>query len=323
MSTSSNNVKTELIDVDTIALDDDLRGRKVQPTKSEIETTALSIDQEGQLHEIRVRPVKTKEEKEKYKGKKYICVYGHTRCESIKLLKDDKKSSHDGKVRAQVVDVDEKTAFSATVRENIDRKETNVVDDAFNQERMRKDYGMSEKEIADFYSCSAAWVSQVKRLQHTSTKVQTAIANGILTPTAAIEIVGTGKDGRKASEQNDLLAAAVAGVGNEKVSRASVRKVSKPSGNGPVTPSSGAGLSAAKIRAAFLEDTQEGASTDDVTWKELCAAMLMFIDGKRKFAWFYAQAEKFRTEPVIAESVESDDTDPSDKDLQKVDAETI
>ena len=90
------------------------------------------------------------------------------------------------------------------------------------------------------------------------------------------------------------------------MSRSAVRNVSNSSGE--TSPASTNGKanksrSAAKIRKEFLEDTVEGASTDDVTWKELCVEFVKYIDGKISYKTLYNRADKFRTDPVREEEV--------------------
>ena len=320
MSVSAKTKNVTLIDPEKIRVVHDLRGRKIKPTKDDIRQMAVSIEETGQQQEVKVRPLPAGQED----GCEYVSIFGSTRIEAVELLKLEGKKPN--KVLCEVQELDDQQAFELTIRENNDRKETTPVDDAHNQEIFRTRFGMKDAAIAKMWGCSAARVSQLKSLLEASAKVQIAVAKGLVSADAAIELV---QSGASASEQGEILADAKERFGSEKLSRSQVKtsmNMLKPLPVEPEEPegdasSNGAapakatktGRTSKQVIAAFKENAQEGASTNDGGWKKFAKANILFIEGKRTFGWLYQQACKFREAGIYDEDVPTDEDDGSEE----------
>lgn len=115
------------------------------------------------------------------KGNPHL-VYGFRRVQAIKTINEGKKQEDELAVRCQVIPRPEPLdAFLRNIAENIDRKDTSPMDDAYAHEILRKKFKYSDKAIADRYHKTPSWVSQVSDLLDYVYEIQMMIHAGYLT----------------------------------------------------------------------------------------------------------------------------------------------
>ncbi len=99
-----------------------------------------------------------------------------------------------------------KDAFIASVRENI-RKEVSALNVAKQQEVLRKDFGLSDTEVAQLYGYNNTnAIARFKKLLTTSEEVQKLVHTGELATDAALKLLELPK-----AKREELLAKAAAG----------------------------------------------------------------------------------------------------------------
>lgn len=149
------------VDPATLKIDKDLRARHFAPNKQAVRELAYSIYKQGQLQPSEVRKVA---------GGEWQLTSGYTRAEAVQMIRDGfelhGETIHDpgyllSVCISQCTDDD---AFIHAITENNARNATTPVDDAFNQQRLRERYGMSNKDIAKLYGCDAAAISRNSKL---------------------------------------------------------------------------------------------------------------------------------------------------------------
>lgn len=182
-----------------IIVNQDLRGRHFAPSKKEVDDLAQSIKEFGQLEPAGIW-YNDKHEAE--------LVWGFTRHVACSQLKRDLEC-------VEVSEAERSKLFLLNIIENNKRNETTPVDDAFNQERLRKEFGKTNKEIAAIYRCSGAWVGQLSKLLKLEEKVLKQVHAGELQVSAAIAL---------ADLPADKQAAALADAQATEASSASARK---------------------------------------------------------------------------------------------------
>lgn len=169
------------LDPRDIALqDEELRGRKFPPSKSDVKKLAESIMRGGQE-----QPIKCRIDKETGKP---ILVFGRTRWEAVTLINEELDPKNPKKIAVRIVEQDEKEAFISANEENLQRKATTAVDEAFNHEVMRKRFGMADVEIAEKCGISQAWVSKLKKLVSLDKDVLVQVHAGNITVSSAISM---------------------------------------------------------------------------------------------------------------------------------------
>lgn len=255
---------------------------------------ADSIKANGQLQPIRVRPLATQDGKPV--DGKYDIIVGRTRCAAIKV--------NGGKeVNAIVVDVTNEKALIQSIVENLDRENTNPLDDATNQQMLRELYGWKDKEISDVYHKSAAWVGRLKGLLDLSPKIRKFVTDGTLNASAAMELVGVDDDkalkiisdsivevkakpAKKTAKGKTVAAKPAKKVAKTSKVKKAVRKVkqakaaTKPSKNGEADKTKGSskvGMSIAEVRQYFQDLTGPG---EHQTVAAFSKAMVEVISGK-------------------------------------------
>lgn len=149
------------VDPATLKIDKDLRARHFAPNKQAVRELAYSIYKQSQLQPSEVRKVA---------GGEWQLTSGYTRAEAVQMIRDGfelhGETIHDpgyllSVCISQCTDDD---AFIHAITENNTRNATTPVDDAFNQQKLRERYGMSNKDIAKLYGCDAAAVSRNSKL---------------------------------------------------------------------------------------------------------------------------------------------------------------
>lgn len=180
-------LSTQLIDPAFVELVPELMGRSAPVSEGQVIDLAESIRAQGQQQAVQVRANPAK-------PGYFSCVFGNTRTRAAQLLKsgyavDEKKrveGNPDFKLRVEVVECDDETAFTRNVAENALRVQCSPIDNAKNQARMRDEFGMSDVAIAKVYGfASSASVTRLKKLLSLPADVQTAVHGGDCTQAAA------------------------------------------------------------------------------------------------------------------------------------------
>lgn len=182
-------------------------------------------------------------------------------------------------LRYELVEMDDKKAFISNLVENRDRDNPSDVDQAHNIQRLKDEYGMTQKEVAKSLNVSEPWVTQTLKLLKLSAAEQKLVAlhhqtggkKGIA-PATAYELAEMEPEERAAHLKE------LAGEG-KKVTRSNVRKKKEETGGS----NRGAQKSrtAKEIRITFEEvgtKIPEGGQAEP--WQEWCADMVKFCTGK-------------------------------------------
>jgi ParB/RepB/Spo0J family partition protein len=169
---------TYLLDPRDVTLqEEDLRGRKFPPSKSDIKDLADSIMRHGQQEAVKCRLGE---------DGKPILVFGRTRYEAVTLINTELDPKNPRKLVAVIVDQDERGAFLSANEENRRRKATSAVDEAFNHQVMREKFGMKDVEIAKDCGVSAAMVSKLRKIISLPKEVLKQIHDGNITFSDAV-----------------------------------------------------------------------------------------------------------------------------------------
>lgn len=115
--------------------------------KEEIEELASSIEREGLLQPILVRPL----------GKGYQIIAGERRWQAC-------KSNGMKKVPIRVREVDDDKALELALIENIQRSDLNPIEEAYGYRRLMERKGMTQSEVAETVSKGRSTVANAMRL---------------------------------------------------------------------------------------------------------------------------------------------------------------
>ena len=259
--------------------DEDLRGRKFPPTKTDVKELAESIMRQGQEEPVKCR----------LNGDgKPILVFGRTRYEAVLLINTELDPKNPRKIAARITTQDEKSAFFSCNEENKRRKNTSPVDEAFNHQVMRERFSMKDVEIAKDCGVTQAWVSKLHKLTTLPKDVLKQVHDGNLTFSTAISMADLEEGKQKeiaAKAKEDADKAAVANPG-------SAAATAKASGKRPKRPDSSVSEGTKKaVRAAkskkAAKDGEEVATVQNLSTKEIRA-------------FFQDLSEKYESEPITA-----------------------
>ena len=150
------------IDPQEIIVDEKLNGRWEPHDEAAIKSLAKSYEEEGQLQPVQVRRVA---------DNRVQLVMGYRRHAAVaefNKVHPDKPM----KLKAIVVTINAEEAFRRNIVENRERQETTPIDDAFNQRRLRDDYGWTDTKIAEFYGLTPPYVGVLRKLLTLPTDTQ-------------------------------------------------------------------------------------------------------------------------------------------------------
>jgi ParB-like chromosome segregation protein Spo0J len=177
------------VDPFEIKMVEELRGRHKPPTEEAVIKMAMSILEHGQLEPVECR---------KIENSRLQLTLGFTRAAAVRLIRtgfidlDGVEHPADNEFRLKVVvtDTNDDKAFIRNVVENAHRNSTTPMDDAFNQNRLRTKYGMSDAEIARLYQYKGQnTVARLKKLLSLETRFQDMVHNGTLSINGALELL--------------------------------------------------------------------------------------------------------------------------------------
>lgn len=181
-----------LVPTDLIDIDDTLNGRWKPIDQDKIEHLARSMAEVGQLEPVTLRKVKGTD--------RYKVVFGYTRVKAIKWGNENGLFEPPLKVKAVTTIGNDENSFKANIIENLERNDTTPMDDAINHQRLREQYGWTDKQIAELYKCTQQKVSQYKGLLELPTKEQEKVHTGLLSVNAALLIVKSGMEEKEIPE---------------------------------------------------------------------------------------------------------------------------
>lgn len=305
----SENAKRQdvfCIDPYKVTVEETLRGRHRPPSDEAIHDMALSIMDHGQQQAVQCRKLSPS-------GKLQL-VLGFTRTAAVRLIRDGFDVEIDGEsvhrqdknalLKVTVVDCNDPEAFIRNVVENAHRNETSPIDDAFNQRRLREQYGMADAEIAKLYryNSGASKVSRLKGLLDLAPEHQELVHTGKMPVDSALEL-------RKLpeAERNGVVTAAT--EGSTKVNSAIVRKVirekvlrddpaDEPSSNGEhVGPAIKAPPTAKPLTVGEIRGFWEGVRDDEGEdfsdeEKKFARTVIEWMAGRRTEKTLYAALAK-------------------------------
>lgn len=170
--------------IEDIDADEKLRGRHKPPKQSDIEALAHSINDHGQLQPVKVRKV----------GGRYKLILGFTRYDAIKWGNETGLFNPPLPIECTLSTTNDEESFTRNVVENRHRNQTTPIDDAYNIRKLSEDYGKTDKEIAELYGLSQAYIGQLKKLLVLDKKTQDKISDGELPLSAALLLVKSGME---------------------------------------------------------------------------------------------------------------------------------
>lgn len=156
-------------------------GRHEPATEDDIKELAASILKHGQLQAAMVRRYKPSEQKET--GFTFRLIFGFTRHAAVSTIPGAKLKI------ALVEGGNSHDHFLMNLEENRRRNATNYVDDAYNMLRLKNTMGWKTDRIAEFYNCSQAKVSQIRRLTELEPPAQRKVASGMLSLADAMKFL--------------------------------------------------------------------------------------------------------------------------------------
>lgn len=176
------------VDPGAVIVDEALRGRHTPPSDAEIVEMAESLMEFGQRTPIEGR---------KLPGNKVQVAFGFTRTAAARLIRagftaSDGSHKQDDQFMLKVIvtDANDKDAFLHNIVENAHRNATTPIDDAYNQGRMRDQYGYSDDDIAKLYRYKGVGkVQRMRQLLALPHEVQMLVHTGEMTVTAAIDLL--------------------------------------------------------------------------------------------------------------------------------------
>lgn len=189
-----------LIDPREVVVDLTQRGRKFPPTQDEIVNLAEKILSEGQLEEVLFN---------KLPDKRVKLVFGFTRWEAAMWIVNN-HPDRNFRLRGRVVTCSPEEAIRYNISENHDRKQTSVIDDAYNQRRLRDELGKTNEEIAAQYKCTPSWVIQIANLLMYPEEIQRKIHDNMFGVSSALKLIHPDVS---EEERNEIILKATDGKG--------------------------------------------------------------------------------------------------------------
>lgn len=162
-----------------IDAEDAANTRSVTHTPEEIETTARSIMDEGQLEPVLVR---------RAGGDKLTMVAGFGRRKAVVLINSTLRPDPPTKLLCRLFDGNAEDAMKAGFRENMDRKELTPIDIAEGCRKFQDQFGWSRQRCAEFFKKTVAYLGPLGKLLRLDEPLKAAVANGTLGVAAALDL---------------------------------------------------------------------------------------------------------------------------------------
>lgn len=183
--------RVEAVDADaeSILVDSSLNCRKY--SKRDIGELASKILRDGQLEPIAVRRV-TKPE-----GPRLQLVFGYGRLAAIRYINEMELVTPPLTVRCVVRDGDDKHSFLSSLAENHDREDLTPIDYAYSCDRLITEWGMNQREMAEYFGRTEGWVSMILSLNSLPAKIQKDVHTGKLPASTAYELAKAPEEQRE------------------------------------------------------------------------------------------------------------------------------
>jgi ParB family chromosome partitioning protein len=243
------------IDPQEILVDEKLNGRWTAHDSQTVEDMARSFEAEGQLQPVQVRKVA---------DNKVQLVLGYRRHRAA-LLYNQRHPDSPMRLKCVVVTVNDEEAFRRNIVENKQRAETTPLDDAFNQRRLREEFGWTDAQIAEFYGMTSTYVSLLKKLLTLPSAAQLHVHKRELSVQAATALADLPPE-----EQKQALTSQQPG---ESLSKSVVKRVRERK----IARGGKQSRSLAEVRS-FLEGLTGPAEKPQL--KDLCDLLLEYIQGR-------------------------------------------
>ena len=146
--------------------------------QSNIETLADSIKQDGQLQAVIVKKIP--------KSDTYELIAGYRRYMAIKAINDNLPQEQWLGIKAVVSSKSDAEVFLANITENHERKDLSPMDYAFQIRRLTEEWSWSQKQCAEKYNRTPAWVSQHLSLTRLNHDIQVKVDRGFITFSDAV-----------------------------------------------------------------------------------------------------------------------------------------
>ena len=166
---------------------EELRGRRIAPTDEQIIEMAVSLKRYGLRQPVECR---------KLPDNRLLLVSGFTRTAAARLLREgftDADGEHhqepEFQLKAMLSKCNDREAYIRCVVENAHRNATSPIDDAYNQERLRDQHGLTNAEIAKLYRYSSPGkVLQLETMLTLAPAIQDLVHTGELAMASALEV---------------------------------------------------------------------------------------------------------------------------------------
>lgn len=263
---------------------EELRGRHFPPTPEDIIERATSIYDYGQLQPVECRRIE---------DNKPLLTLGFTRCAAVRLIREgfvgtDGVARHDPErmLQVKINDTNDEAAFIRNVKENADRNQTSDIDDAFNQQKLRADYGYSDADIARLYGYkNQNRVGRLRKLLQLDKDLQLLVHRGEMPTQAALDLLDLPQEARDEAIKN-------AKRDNGKVSGSAVRNQVREhilNDNHKADEVENAGDTPQEVRGAKARSMREmrklferlKEESDQEAIQNFARTMLSFIAGKK------------------------------------------
>lgn len=155
---------------------------RVSVSDSNLNELADSIAKHGVMSPILVRPIG---------GAKYEIIAGERRFQAAKI-------AGLGTVPVVVRKLDDKTALSFAIIENIQREDLNAIEVALSIDRLIKEFGYTQDEAASVIGKSRSDVSNHLRLLNLSEDIRRMVSDGKISAGHARAVLGIPEEGRMA-----------------------------------------------------------------------------------------------------------------------------
>lgn len=170
--TASELKKLLFLNPEDLEANESTNGRYAYHSDDDIDDLVLSFEQLGQEQPVQVK---------KIGDGKYSLVAGFRRWRAALKFNTLFPESTMQLKCILVPTMDDQSVFLRNLAENIERKNLTPVDNAFNHQRLRKEFGWKDAKIAEFYRVTQAYVCQLKKILGCHAEVLTKLHNGEIT----------------------------------------------------------------------------------------------------------------------------------------------
>lgn len=199
-----------------ILVDHKFNGRVKAHDDESVQKLADSIAEHGQQQPVVIRPLNG------HPDYKFQLVSGYRRHAAVSLLNKSRNNKDQAFLLCVKSSVNEDEAFIANLIENIERKNTTVIDDVHNMRRLKEEKGYTNNDLAKLYGKTSARISQLYKLLELDDETQMLVHDGKLKVSHAIRLTEIPPKERK-NALKDALKEGGEGFDGEKLTE----KVSK------------------------------------------------------------------------------------------------